>query len=140
MLQILHGCTYQLQGSILGFEELNNFNIQVVEENDTFAYLQSLEDENISFLVTSPFSFKEDYAFELEDGIKTMLQIEKEEDVAVVTIVTISEIFTNSTVNLLAPVVINTKTMTGRQIVLPPQTIYKTNEPLFTPGSIESGE
>jgi flagellar assembly factor FliW len=140
MLQILHGHSLQLQGSILGFEELNSFDFNVVEENNAFAYLQSSENENISFLVTSPFIFKEEYSIILEDGVKSVLQVEREEDVAVLSIITIFEKFNESTMNLLAPIVVNTRTMIGRQVVLPPSNMYKTNEPLFSVGSTERGD
>ncbi|NQX70114.1 flagellar assembly protein FliW [Paenibacillus alba] len=140
MITMLHDVTIQLQGSILGFEGHNEYRIDVIEENDQFANLQSIEDPNISFLVTSPFSFHEQYVFELEESIKSTLQVESQEEVAVLAIVTIHEKFMESTMNLLAPIVINTKSLIGRQIVLPPDSGYKTSEPLFAPISKESGE
>ncbi|MFC0212906.1 flagellar assembly protein FliW [Paenibacillus chartarius] len=131
MLDFLHNRVIQFQGNILGFEQLNEFVIQIVEENGPYAYLQSTEDEHIGFLVAAPFAFYSDYAFEIDDSDRNHLQLNAPDDAAVVAIVTIQEPFESSTMNLLAPIVINVKTSQGKQIVLPPKTTYSTKEALF---------
>lgn len=131
MLQILHKKVIRFNGSILGFEEFNEFEISVVEDNSPYAYLQSLQDENIGFLVVTPFVFYPEYMFELDDKDKTLLEMKSPEEVAVLNIVTIREPFIKSTVNLLAPLVINITSGQARQVVLPPKSNYGTNELLF---------
>ncbi|MFC5448788.1 flagellar assembly protein FliW [Paenibacillus aestuarii] len=140
MLSFIQKRTIQLNGSILGFEECNQFSIDVIEDNHEFAYLQSLEQEHVSFLVVSPFSFHPDYSIELEEKDRKALNIETHEDVVVLSIVTVSEPFPASTINLLAPVIFNIKNGQGKQIVLPPKYKYGTKEPLFEELHVESGE
>ncbi|MBP3966770.1 flagellar assembly protein FliW [Paenibacillus lignilyticus] len=140
MLDFLQGKTFQLNGSILGFEECNEFSIKVVEENSHFAYLQSLEHDYISFLVISPFTADQDYSFEIEEKDKKLLEIEAPEDVCVLTIVTTTDPFTDSTINLIAPILLNMKNGQGKQTVLPPSSRYSTKEPLFKVVQLESGE
>ncbi|MDU0205692.1 MULTISPECIES: flagellar assembly protein FliW [Paenibacillus] len=140
MLDLLQGKVLRFNGSILGFEELDEFEVSVVEEGSPYAYLQSVQDENISFLVVTPFVFYPNYTFEIEDNDKSLLELNSNEEVAVINIVTIKEPYTKSTVNLLAPLVLNIATEQARQLVLPPQSTYGTNDPLFKEAPEESGE
>lgn len=140
MLDLLQGKVLRFNGSILGFEELDEFEVSVVEEGSPYAYLQSIQDENISFLVVTPFVFYPNYTFEIEDNDKILLELNSNEEVAVINIVKIKEPYTKSTVNLLAPLVLNIETEHARQLVLPPQSTYGTNDPLFKEVPEESGE
>ncbi len=80
-------------------------------------------------MVVSPFEFKKDYSFELSEEDKEELKIE--EDVAVYSIVTIHSDVTKSTMNLLAPVIINPAQRVGKQVVLQ-QTGYITKHLIWT--------
>lgn len=140
MLEFLNENVIQLNGSVLGFEELNEFTIYVVEEGSPYAYLQSKQDENIGFLVVIPFVFFPEYSFELDDKVKSVLDIKSQEQVAVLNLVTINEPFPESTINLLAPLVINITNGHAHQLVLPPNSGYSTSEHLFKKVNEESGE
>ncbi|MCZ8514875.1 flagellar assembly protein FliW [Paenibacillus filicis] len=140
MVQLIHEKVIRFNGSILGFENYDEFLVTLVEDDSPYAYLQSLQDENIGFLVVTPFVFHPEYTFEIDDKHKTILGLKTLEEVAVFTTVTIREPYTQSTVNLLAPLVINITNGQGRQIVLPPKSNYGTNEPLFRKVFEESGE
>lgn len=100
------------------FEHLKQFIILDAEEEIAFRWLQSLEDENIAFVIINPFLFKFDYEFKLSDHVLEKLKIESEADVAVYSIVVIPEKMEDITANLLAPVVINVREKLGKQIVL----------------------
>lgn len=100
------------------FEHLKQFVILDAEEEIAFRWLQSLEDENIAFVIINPFLFKFDYEFKLSDHAIEKLKIESETDVAVYSIVVIPEKMEDMTANLLAPVVINVREKLGKQIVL----------------------
>lgn len=54
-----------------------------------------------------PFAFKKDYSFDLSEEDLEQLQIENEEDVLTYAVVTMKETLQDSTINLLAPLVIN---------------------------------
>jgi flagellar assembly factor FliW len=140
MLELLHNGNINFNGSILGFEEYDEFQLSIVEQDSPFAYIKSVKDENIGFLVALPFIFYPSYTFEIDEKDKTILNLKTPEEVVVVAIVTIKEPFIQSSINLLAPLVINTTTKQGRQVVLPPRSNYETNEPLFTDTPAESGE
>lgn len=101
-----------------GFPHNKNFILLSLDADLPIALLQSTEQEEISFVVAYPFAFKKDYVFDLSEDDKEQLQIEKEEDVLTYAIVTLKENFQQSTLNLLAPIVINNEKKLGKQIVL----------------------
>lgn len=137
MLTILQDKLLSFQGSVLGFDDYDGFRLTVVDDEGMYGFLQSEDNEHVGFLVVNPFTRYPDYSLELEDSIKDTLGLESHKDVAVLAIVTIHEPFEESTVNLLAPLVINVSSGEGKQIVLPPKTKYGTKEPLLHPAQIK---
>jgi flagellar assembly factor FliW len=106
-----------IQG-VPGFEDLTRYMWIQAEENIPFLYLQSLEKGELSFLVTNPFLFFKEYDFQLPEFAQDELLIEQPEDVEVWSIVTVNEDYTKATVNLLAPIIVNTKNQTAKQVIL----------------------
>ncbi|WP_308640162.1 flagellar assembly protein FliW [Paenibacillus silvisoli] len=137
---MLDGKVFKLNGSLLGFEDCNEFRISLVEGNKQFAHFQSVEQEYVAFLVVSPFAFYPDYWLDLDECDKHLLKISSGEEVSVLSIVTIADSFADSTINLLAPIVLNTRSGLGKQIVLPPKSNYSTKEALLKFVPLESGE
>lgn len=101
-----------------GFDHLKKFIIFPVEDNEIFSILHSIEDENIGFVIVTPFDLADDYEFEIEDEIIKRLKIAKKEDIFVKNIVTLSSILEKITMNLRAPIIINIKENLGEQIIL----------------------
>lgn len=101
-----------------GLEKYKQFHLTAVDQNSPFYLLQSTTDENIGFILINPFAVYPDYEFDLPEEHKTSLDIHDIKDVAVFCIVNFSGGIKKATVNLLAPVVVNVKTNTARQIVL----------------------
>ncbi|MBW5448475.1 flagellar assembly protein FliW [Cohnella sp. CFH 77786] len=129
MFVSLYGKTIAMRGTILGFSELESFVLIPVDESNPdspFAYLQSEEDSQIGFLVADPFRFDASYQFELSEQDKEELEAADPGQLVVLAIVTIADPFDRSTMNLLAPLLINTHKLIGKQIVLPPETSYST--------------
>ncbi len=104
---------------IPGFDDQKRFII--IDNLDTevpFKWLQSIDEPELAFVIIDPFIFKDDYEFDLPKHITEKLKIKEEKDVLVYSIVVIPEDVTQMTANLLGPVIINTKEMLGKQIVL----------------------
>jgi flagellar assembly factor FliW len=130
----LYGKTIAMEGSILGFQQLNSFVLVPIDESDNsspFAYMQSMEEEQVGFLIAHPFTFVPEYELQLPEDEKELLEVSEPQDVAVFGLVTIASSFEQSTVNLLAPLIINVRSLRGRQIVLPPDSTFTTRTPLF---------
>jgi len=115
---------------ILGFEESRKFILLDIPENEFFKILQDVEREYVSFIVTDPFKFKEDYDMEVPDSELLKINIRKKEQIAMLNIVTLSDVFEKSTMNLLAPVILNTENRIGKQYVLN-NVSYSTKHLLF---------
>jgi flagellar assembly factor FliW len=106
-----------LQG-IPGFEHIHRFTIVQLGEDIPFSYLQSVDDGELALLVTNPFVFYPDYEFKLTEAVKEDLHIDREEDILVVSVVSIRDSMEDATINLLAPIIINMRASLGKQVIL----------------------
>ncbi|KEI10685.1 flagellar assembly protein FliW [Clostridium sp. K25] len=120
----------EFKKGIPGFDNLKKFINFPIENNDVFSVLHSIENNEIGFIVTSPFSVINDYEINLDDNVINRLKIEKEKDVLVLNTVTLHSKLEKITVNLCAPIVINIKTKLGEQIILNNEK-YEIKHPLF---------
>lgn len=87
-------------------------------ENSPFFILQSEKDPEVGLILVDPFEAFSDYEFELNDDVADQLEIEDQSQLAVLCTVNTSRGLDNATVNLLAPIVINTSGLKGKQVVL----------------------
>jgi flagellar assembly factor FliW len=116
---------------IPAFEDEHEFVIVPYDEESPYVFLQSLTTPDLAFLMTVPFVFFPDYAFELDDENQGKLNLYKLEDMLIYTLITVNGgQVQDMTANLMAPVVINTVNMQARQIVLD-RSSYTTKHRLF---------
>ncbi len=106
---------YEIKSTILGFENMRHVEIHEIDE--LFSTMQDCDNENISFTILNPNRLRE-YAFDLPLEIKALLEIDEESKITVFNIVVIQEPLENSTVNFLAPIIINSDNNTVAQAVL----------------------
>lgn len=119
---------------IIGFEHAQKFILIENDNNNVFRWLQSIEYPELAFPVSSASNFKIEYNFEIEDKIVDMLDLQSIDDVLTLNLVNIPSGRPNdSTINLLAPVIVNKRTKDAAQIILN-NTEYLTNHPLFPQG------
>lgn len=113
-----------------GFKELKNFIIFPLESNEVFSILHSIEANEVGLILVSPFNILNDYEFKIPDNYIKELQIDKPEEVLVLTTVTLNSNIENITTNLKAPIIINIKEKLGEQLILDNEK-YKIKQPLF---------
>lgn len=105
---------------LLGFP--NSSNYVVVEVEDTpYVWLQSVEEEDVAFLATSPFLFFPGYDLELGDEEQKAIEVEDPSQVEVLALLTVhraGEQPESITANLLGPIVVNTESRRALQLVL----------------------
>jgi flagellar assembly factor FliW len=106
---------YHFSKGLPGFDEETDFALIAMAETP-FWYLQSIKSKGLSFLLGDPFVFYPSYEFELPDDEAEELGIDNE--VIVRCVITLKEEAEQSTINLLAPIVLNPVGHTGKQIVL----------------------
>lgn len=113
-----------------GFNKLKKFILIDLQEYEPFKLLQSLEDDEISLIVTSPYEFFSEYEIKLSEETIKNLKINYPEQVMVITTVTLNSDVKKITTNLQGPIVINTYNNLGEQIILD-NSKYKVKSPLI---------
>jgi flagellar assembly factor FliW len=103
---------------ILGFENLKNY-VLLDALQQPFYWLQSMDVQEIAFVLIEPFIFRPDYspdvsALELEE---VQLSPDSTDNMLVFTIVTIPEEQRDMTANLQGPIIINRNLHLGRQCI-----------------------
>ena len=111
---------FVFRDGLLGYPELQNFLPLSIndEEDNTLLYLQAIENDNVAFVVINPDVFIEDYALELREEEKKYLGITDETEVCCYLVMVIQEDPLENSVNLKCPLVVNTKTRQGMQVIL----------------------
>lgn len=127
----------QFPNGIPGFIKETKFVILDFPDNPIFQILQSVQNENIAFVITDPYLIYRDYSFKLDETILEVLRIESEKDVLVSSIVTIKNPFEHSTINLKAPIIINPNRLLGKQYILNDEDYP--SKATINPVTIESG-
>lgn len=114
---------------LLGLSELKKFILLDLKEYEPFKLLQSLEDDQIAMIVTSPYEFFEDYEIKLSEETIKNLKIDSSKQVNIITTITLNSDVEKITTNLQGPIVINTSNNIGEQIILD-NPKYKVKSPL----------
>lgn len=107
------------ENGLPGFEALRKFILMDGEDPASpFKWLQSVDSPELAFALVDPFAVILEYDVELTDDTVRKLEIESSEEALVYAIVVVPEDVTRMTMNLKAPVVINTTAHKGMQVVL----------------------
>jgi flagellar assembly factor FliW len=105
-------------GPVAGFPELRSFVLTELDPDSVVRSLRSLDDPDVRFLVIPPGPFFPDYVPEISGDWAETLGLADADDALVLVIVNFGSSLAEATVNLLAPVVINTGTRRAAQVVL----------------------
>ena len=101
-----------------GFPNLERFIVLELRDDGAFQQLQSVDDPDISMIVTVPWLFFPEYAPVLSDAEQQDLELESAADAVVFVPVSFDPESRQASLNLLGPFVVNSKTRKGRQVVL----------------------
>ncbi len=102
---------------ILGFPGLKRY-VLLTQDNTLFKFLQAVDDPELTFVMIMPELVRSDYSCPLGQEHAEELCLEHADDAEVYCIVTIPDNLADMTVNLQAPVIINTKQRLAKQVVL----------------------
>jgi flagellar assembly factor FliW len=101
-----------------GFPGLTQFALVQVDDDGLLSELRSVQDSDLSFLVLPPGPFFPDYAPEIGDDVVEDLGVTSPDEVIPLVIVNAGDTLATTTVNLLAPVLVNTARRTACQVIL----------------------
>ncbi len=105
---------------IIGFPDLNRFMLihDVEAEKKTVSWLQSIDEPAFAMPVVDPLAVDGTYNPIVEDELLKPLGDITEEDIIVLVTMTVPKDVKKATVNLKAPIVVNSKNLKACQIIL----------------------
>ena len=105
---------------LYGFEKETEFTLLSFNPNveSPMEWMQSLKSDHLAFVVTDPYLYLPDYKLKLSEEDKKRIELEEDDLFLTRAIVTIPENYSEMTVNLIAPVVINKDKGVAKQFVL----------------------
>jgi flagellar assembly factor FliW len=122
-----------IREGMLGFVQFKRYLLIENEDILPFKWLQSVDDQYVSFPVIDPHLVVRDYEFAITLEDLRNLEINDQADVVTLAVAVIPQDPIHTTVNLKAPVVINHQRMIGKQVVLT-HSDYHTQQPLVFSG------
>jgi len=102
---------------LFGFEKYMDY-LLLDAERQPFYWLQSMDLEQVAFVLVNPFLFRPDYEMNISNEELAEIDIHSPEKALIFSIVTIPTDGGPITANLQGPLVINRDTRTGKQAVL----------------------
>jgi len=107
-----------VKGGILGFPDATEFTFIEKDRKDPFKWFQSIQFNDLAFILLDPFFFFPDYKVDIPDDVAEDLQLETIEQVIALVIVVVPKNLLDITANLLAPVLLNPYKKLARQVIL----------------------
>jgi flagellar assembly factor FliW len=108
----------EIRGGLLGFPEFTKFTLIKMNDEGLVYRLQSLEEAAINFVVVPAASFFPNYAPVVDDEVAKRFDLESGPEVLLLLVVTLGETFKDSTVNLMAPLLLDPNAQIAEQIIV----------------------
>lgn len=103
---------------IYAFEDQHRFVMLSPLGNDVFpAWLQSLDNENLCFIVFDPEQIVKDYSVTADEESAAAIEKSRKTSIRYLSLAVVPEEYKNTTVNLKSPIMVNTDTMTAVQTI-----------------------
>jgi flagellar assembly factor FliW len=106
-----------ISAGLFGFESFKDY-ILLDAERQPFYWLQSLDVEQVAFILVNPFLFRPDYELDISDEELSEIGISDPQKALIFSIVTLPADGGPMTANLQGPLVINRETRQGKQVIL----------------------
>jgi flagellar assembly factor FliW len=119
------------ENGIPGLEEYRKYALLQFEESYPIIWLQSVDDGAVCLPVLDTFAVLTGYAFDIDDNDVKELGLGGPEELHVVSVLVIPDDIQRMTVNLAAPIIINTASGKARQIMLSGGD-YNVRAPIFS--------
>lgn len=103
---------------IYGFEEYKEYVILKDDPNDDIMYLQSVNNEELSFVLIDPYSIVQFFKPTLNEEDLAMLKVQHETELKYLVIAIICKDLHDSVANLKSPIAINPELKIAKQVIL----------------------
>jgi len=113
----------QFPDGLYGFEREKQFVLIPFDPNIDcpLEWMQSLTTPGLAFVVTDPYLYMPEYRWIMTPEEERRIEFSADDELKILVIVTLQEIFTNMTGNFVAPLILNSRTHKARQVVLTTQ-------------------
>ncbi len=105
----------EFPSGLIGFPHASKF--VLIEYTEPFSWLHCTHNPELAFVVVNAAEFGENYNFDLPVGDRD-LDLQENDEVAVLNMVTVRPSLSDTTVNLKAPLVVNLRNRRGRQFII----------------------
>lgn len=107
------------ENGILGFEDYKKYTLIYDSEKNrkTIMWLQSVDESSLALPVIDPMLISEEYSPVVEDELLDVIGGITDENMFILVILTVPSDITKMTANYKAPVIINTDTLRGIQLI-----------------------
>jgi flagellar assembly factor FliW len=116
---------------LLGFERIKHYTLMASAEEAPFLWLQMAEDPSLAFLVIPPSVVLDAYQPDISEEEVAFLGLADPQEAWIFNIVTLHKDGT-ATVNLKGPIVVNRRTLVGKQVVPLNASSYSLQHPVAT--------
>ena len=137
-IEVPDGSLINFPNGIIGFKDARRFVIFDCGEHGVFKWLQSADIPDLAFVICEAHLIVPQYQVIIRQEEQELLQLENTEDAAICLILVIPDNPQEATANLLGPIVMNSVSRIGMQLVLiNPE--YSTRYKIFKPGNVAEG-
>lgn len=120
----------QIPSGLLGLEQIKEYELIALPDEDPFLWLQSAGVPDVAFLLISPFLVRRDYHPDISANDLADLGLQGSDDLQLFNIVTLHG-NAQATVNLKGPIAINRLTKIAKQVVLNNAADYSVRHPII---------
>jgi flagellar assembly factor FliW len=108
-----------LPQGLFGFSKIRNMELMFDREELPFMWLREEQEDGLAFVVLEPGGVLPDYSVEIADADIKVLGITGPEDTMILNIVTLlPEQASKISLNLVGPIIVNRKTLIGKQCII----------------------
>ncbi len=130
---------FTLPSGLIGLEDATRFELLINEEEEPFMWIRSVDQHELAFVVIEPSKILNDYDVEIADDDASKLDIQSAEDALILNIVTLKDDdIESATVNLIGPIVLNRRTLTGKQLIAANYMKFSARHPLLAESAVAS--
>ena len=107
-----------LPQGLFGFSEIRGMELVFDEEELPFMWLREDKQDGLAFIVLEPGGIIPNYSVEIADADVQVLGITGHEDTMILNIVTYLPIKPENFLNLVGPIIVNRKSLVGKQCII----------------------
>jgi len=103
---------------VIGFESSTQFVVLDFLDKSPLKWLQSVNEPSLAFVVCDPWYFFKDYDPKIQDEETKELKISDKDELMLLTVVSVPNDISKTSLNLISPIVINSTKLIGKQVIL----------------------